>query len=224
MEDLPLAKRLLLDCDEPMFRQRVDRLAYELQSRQEELESLREQARQLDWSAIAPTLSTLFLTAGVGGAGCLLLTQAFATGDDPRGEPFAAVLWVAFVCAIGLLARSLLRRASVRRSLLSARTLGLWGTVAVGCLAVAISNELHGEPPFRHTNYAAILIGVGFAAMAFQARRWLLLPAAVFGVGGIAMAVVPTYALTIFGVAWLLAIGGVGAAIRFGARIDVEST
>jgi hypothetical protein len=217
-EDLPLALRLVPDCEIQDLRDRVDRLRRRAEARERELDTLRATARRHDWRFIARPLGTVFIVAAVLGLlGAALSRQALEAGPahwaiHPRTP------WVALVAIIGGFAFFKVRTARVPDSVVSPRMLGVWAAVAIGCAATGITAELRGQPPFRDACYQAFMVAIGFAGMGFETKRWLLLPAAAFFAVGMVMAAWPRHNPEIFGAVWFVTFTAVGVMLRRSAR------
>jgi len=220
-EDLALAERVLPACATEPLRARVATLRERLDGRARELHDLRDHARRMDWSAIAAPLGTVFITAGLaGGGGGFVTTLGLQYRHVGPVLPALGVVWALVALGIGAAAVARLRRSGVPDSLVSPRMLGIWGAVALGCVLVGIMNEVMHDAPFHGSCYSALMIAIGFAAMAFQTQRWLLAPAAAFFACGVLMAVFSTHAIAIFGATWLVVNTSVGVALHRGATLE----
>ncbi|HVY60522.1 MAG TPA: hypothetical protein VHF22_02665, partial [Planctomycetota bacterium] len=135
-----------------------------------------------------------------------------------RGLYHPRLPWIALCVVVGVYAVVKLRARGLTGSLVSPRVLGTWAAVAIGCALTGLTAEQRGAPPFRDACYQAWMIGIGFAAMGFEVRRWLLAPAIAFFAGGCVMVFTPEHNPEIFGVLWLVVFTGVGVALRRSAR------
>ncbi|MFO0547342.1 MAG: protein kinase [Polyangiaceae bacterium] len=214
-EDLPLATRLEgeLGQVEPELEGRLASLRARDAERRAELERLREQAAMLDEGRIAKPLGNLFLFAACAGAA---VTYPCRIALDRGWEVMLFGLWSSVAAATGALAWLTLRGA---RSLVSPRVGVTWAAVALGLTLASIVDKLQGEQPFQNVSYATMMVAIGFVAQAMQTRRWLLGPAAFAFLGALVMASAPSRRVEIFGVVWFLLLGGVGVALRRGARV-----
>ncbi|MBL4846882.1 MAG: serine/threonine protein kinase [Planctomycetes bacterium] len=224
-EDLPLARRHVAEASEAALSEQVEALRARLAARAEELSALRDQARLLDWSAVAGPLGAVNIFAGVGGcAAAFFMAYAWRQPDADAWTPIVASVWGALVLAWGGAALALLKAGRVPDSLLSARMIGSWGGVAVACALNGVIVETNGIPRGVGISFAALYLGIGFTAMAFQTRRWLLLPAAACFVGGVLIPTIPAWSVEAFGVLWGLVLGGSGLAFRLGATLEEQPT
>jgi eukaryotic-like serine/threonine-protein kinase len=217
--DLPLAERILPDCDGEAARARVQALRARLGEKAREIEALYQNARRLDWSSIAPNLSSVFIASGVlGGLAALASSRILASGV-PNAGWYLSAMWLGVAAVAGVYAIHKLRRSKVPDSLVSPRVVAIWAMVVLGCISNGISGRARGLAPFNDANYSATMIAFGFAAMALQTRLWLLAPAAAFFVGGIVMGYRPDWGVEVFGALWAISMIGVGVAFRFGATL-----
>jgi hypothetical protein len=219
-EDLALSKRLASEVENPALRARVEALVSRAAAREAELALLREQATLLDSSVVARPLGTLFITAGVvGGLASIPTRLLFARGVEAAVAP-VTVLWTCIALGTGAYAYAVLRRA--RKSLVSPRVAWTWAAVGAGCLLSGVVGWAQGSAPFQNASYAAMMIAIGFVAMAMQTRLWLVVPALTAFAGALALAFLPQQAVEIFGLLWFVTLTGVGVALRRGARFDGE--
>jgi serine/threonine-protein kinase len=218
-DDLALADRALLDCDDDDTRAEVASLRERQGQRHRELEHLREDAQRRKWSTIATPLSTLFLTTAALGGAAALVTSAMFHSAASMWMPIA-VIWMSIALLSGATAFVLLRGKRVPDNLVSPRVIGLWAAVALGCIITGGVAQLTGGQPFSNAGYQSAMIGIGFTAMALQTRLSLLWPAATFYVGAGVMWPEGAYNVEIFGALWFVAMATVGIALRLGARLD----
>jgi protein kinase-like protein len=199
---------------------RTGELMKELEARSErrrrELESLRETARMRDWSTIAAPIGTAFVIAGLLGAVGVAVTRLLFSAGFTR---YVFLVWLSVAALCGLAAFKLLRGRSVPENLVSPRMIGLWAAVALGCVVNGAQSTLQGRVAFYNAADESQIVGLGFAAMAMQTRRWLLWPAAAFMLGSFAMGPGYPYNVEMFGAIWLLTMIGVGIALKRGARL-----
>ncbi len=229
-EDLALATRLLEQLkkegdsgDDGEARARVEALRARLSAQAQELAALRDTARRLDWSAIAPALGSVFLLAGVlGGLGALASWEAMKH-ESTRTVAVLGAIWVSLALVSGGFALFKLRGSGLRDNLLSPRVFGTWAAVVIGCLINGVSAHVRHLPPFHDAHESTAMVGIGFAAMAFQTRLWLLIPSLAFFTGAVLMGVYPERSLEAFGLLWFLTMCGVGIAFRLGATLELNS-
>lgn len=227
-EDLALATRILPECDTPEMREKVAALRARALFRARELEALRETARRLDWSVIAPSLGTVFIGAGLLGGAGVVLTRLIVRHAAAHAAPLLGLLWVLVALGIGVLARVKLQGRGAPASLRSPQVVGTWAAVAAGCLIngpvvrLAIM-RLEARWLFYETSSSAIMVGIGLTAMALQTRRWLLLPAAAFFAGAVVIGVLPDLGLEIFGGLWVVTLVGVGVTLKLGGTLGEPS-
>jgi eukaryotic-like serine/threonine-protein kinase len=220
-EDLALATRLLPECQgDARAQAAIAALKERLGARAHEVEALRETARRLDWAPIASPLGNTFLLGGVVGGVLLLAARRVADSGIAYSALILFGIWLLFAGGLGLYALLRLRRTRVPDSLLSPRMVGTWAAVAVSAIAGGVINELREQPPYHNICDSSLMIAIGFVAMAFQTRRWLLAPAVAFYLGAMVIALVPHYNTEIFAVIWLLGMGGVGLAFKLGATLE----
>lgn len=219
-EDATLAARL---AEEPEEKAKVAELRAALAARARELDTLRSAARRLDWKATSKPLGWLYIAAGIVGCAVSVVTKEVLGRHLPNALFINAGVWLVSATGLGIAAFLLLRRAHVPDSLVSPRLIGTWGAIAAACLAVGAFNQFRPVLLAHDMSYAALLVAVGFTSMAFQTRRWLLWPAAAFFVGAVAGTLMPDRGFDIVGVLWLVALGGVGIALRRGATLDEGS-
>jgi hypothetical protein len=215
--DVKLAARL---ADDAASRARVAALEADLAARARELEALRSEARRLDWSATGSPLGTTYIVGGVLGSAAMFFTRYMLTHDIPYGLIINASVWVLCSLSIGAVAFTLLRRAHVPDSLVSPRLIGMWGAVALGGMAVGALNELRATPLAHDMVFCALIVGIGFASMAFQTRLWLLVPSGLFFAGALVCALFPDRGFEVMGVLWFLGMVGVGVALKLGATLE----
>ncbi|MFO0759437.1 MAG: serine/threonine-protein kinase [Byssovorax sp.] len=217
--DLALATRLLPDVDTAAARAQVAALKARLDAETAELSALRDTARRLDWSAIAPALSAVFLVTGaLGGAGAALSWAAQRQAYSST-VPVMGAIWISLALFAGVYALVRLRGSGARDNLLSPRVLVGWGAVVLGCVINGVAAYARGRPPFEDAHVSTAMLGIGFAAMAVQTRLWLLWPAAAFFIGAVVMGIWPSLGLPIFGLLWVTTLCGVGLAFRLGATL-----
>jgi serine/threonine-protein kinase len=222
--DLSLAERVADEIDSPRARSQVDDLRGRARSTERELATLREGARRLDWSRLAAPLAGVFAFCGVLGASVLMATKYLIARYGPSALWINAGVWLAAACVTAIFAVTRLHGARVPGSLVSPRILGTWGAVALACLAVGGFNELRPVKLAHDMIYPALLVGVGFASMALQTRRWLLAPAAGFYLAAGAVAMWPDWGYEILASAWLTMMIAVGVALRTGATLIAEES
>lgn len=211
---LVLAERLASECGDPEdARARVAARQAEAAAREAELARLRDATRRLDWQALRSPLSAVFLFSGVLGLVAAIISA------NVTNQLVVAASWLSVAVLPGSLAFLLLRRAALPDSLASPRILGLWRAVALACSIHGALGLFFHNDAFDDTHVQASLLGVGFVAMALMTRRWLLWPAAICFVAAVAIGLAAPYAVPIFGGMWFLAVGGVGAAFRYGATL-----
>jgi serine/threonine-protein kinase len=218
--NLGIAERVLAEHgDEAGIAERVASQRAATAQRDAQIANLRDAARKRDWSVIAAPMGTAFYVAGLlGGTAALATLTLPAMGPDEH--LVTGVSWALVALLSGAGAFALLRGRAVPENLVSPRIIGLWGAVAAACALFAIMSQRRGQAPFDDASDECAFMAIGFAAMAMQTRRWLLLPAAAFFVGSIVMQHRFLYNVELFGGLWLLAMVGVGIALRSGARLD----
>jgi eukaryotic-like serine/threonine-protein kinase len=219
-DDLSLARRVGPElAGEPAAQAELAALEARISARNHEVEALREQARRLDWAAVGRPLGGVFLAGGAAGGAMSVASQVIMALELSHGV--ALVGWAAITISLGALALVRLRAVPVPDSLVSPRVLGSWAFVALACFGSVVINDVRGLPPFHDANYVMSMIGIGFASMAFQTRRWLLAPAAACIAGSLMMGFLPTrHALVSFGVLWMLVLCSVGVALLRGAELS----
>ncbi|MEO7328693.1 MAG: serine/threonine-protein kinase [Minicystis sp.] len=218
-EDLALATRLLEGLDDVEARGKVEALRARLEARAKELLALRDNARRLDWSAIAPALGSVFILAGVlGGLGAVASWEALQHAST-GSVLVLGTIWCSLALVSGAYALLKLRGSGARDNLLSPRVFGTWAAVVIGCLINGVSAQVRHIPPFQDAHESTAMVGIGFAAMAFQTRLWLLIPAFAYFVVAVLMGIWPEYSLGLFGLLWLTTMCGVGIAFRLGATL-----
>jgi serine/threonine-protein kinase len=219
-EDLALATRMLEGLEDAEAETRVTALRSKLEARARELAALRDTARRLDWSVIAPALGSVFLLAGVlGGLGALASHEALKH-ESTRTVAVLGAIWVSLALASGAFALFKLRGSGLRDNLLSPRVFGTWAAVVIGCLINGVSAHVRHLPPFEDAHESTAMVGIGFAAMAFQTRLWLLIPSLAYFAGAVFMGIWPEHSLEAFGLLWFVTMCGVGTAFRLGATLD----
>jgi serine/threonine protein kinase len=221
-EDLKLATRLLPSCWNPDLERRVEALGLRLQDQEKELATLREQARRLDWSAVAGPLGTVFITAGLLVGLGLFGIEYLINSTEVNIRVLNATIWPCILGIIGGVALLNFRRTAVPDSLISSRMLGSWGAVAAGCflhgLLIGTDKELakHVHGP------VSIMLGIGLAVMAFQTRRWLLFPALLLYFNSVLIHVYPDFAAQLLASLWVIVLCGIGVAFKMGASLEVS--
>ncbi len=224
IEDVAAARRLARDCDDEALRERAAELERRLATRDVELRSLRDRARRTDWSAVESALGTLMVISGVAISGATLIVDHGVRQDDPSfWMPAILGMWFTVLPLLGGIAWALLRRTNVPDSLLVGRLVGTWGTVALACLLNQAVVVTQGLPERASGAGAALLLGIGFAGMAFQTRRWLLVPAIVFLAMAVPIAWLDQDGLRALAATWLVTFMGAGLALHAGAGLAQPS-
>jgi predicted Ser/Thr protein kinase len=219
-EDRALAERTLLEVDDDEARAKVKALRERAEAQGRELAELRDRARRLDWERIGPPLGRVFIFGGTLGSVTVLVTKQVIARQLPHSFAINAALWLTAAASIALFASRSLRGAHVPGSLASPRVLHTWGAVGLACLGVGLFNEFRPVKLSYDMCYPALLVGVGFVAMAMQTRRWLLLAAVPCYAGAAAIAFWPTAGYEVLAVMWLVVMSGVGLALTRGATLD----
>lgn len=214
-EDVALASRLAPEVGDADLSAKLSALRERMAARDRELSSLREQAELLDDGRVARPLGNVFIVAGVtGGLATIPTRLALDRGVAAAAVPIM-VLWMSFAVVTGGYALFVLRRA--KKSLVSPRVGFTWASVGASCMLGGAIAMAQGDVPFQNASYTVLMLAIGFVAHAMQTRRWLLFPAATMFVGALAMGLMPTRRVEIFGVIWLLSLTGVGLALRWTA-------
>jgi predicted Ser/Thr protein kinase len=209
-EDLPLAARLAREISDEASAARVEALRQRLAAKERELAELREAARRLDLSTIIAPLGWMFLLGALLGlANAVFTGYAWRQPDPASWFPWVAAAWLLYIIIIGVSALFAFRRKSA--SVLSAQIIVTWGSVAVAIfLNMLISEEL-GISRISGAAWASLFLGVGFASMAIQTKRWLFALSLLYFVGGVLVPLSGSYGIEVFGTLWALGLGSVGA-------------
>jgi tRNA A-37 threonylcarbamoyl transferase component Bud32 len=216
-EDLPLARRVVAELAEPAasHRRAVADLEARLARRSRELAGLRAAEKRRDWQAIAKPVSAIFLVAATAGGIASAFTRAVL------GNPYAVLgIWLGVCAVAGGYARLRLARVAIPDTLAAPRVFWIWASVASGIALHGAVEMVHGTTPFSQTHVVSFMLGIGFVATAVQTRRWMLLPALVWFAGGIFCGLWRGYLIEVFGILWVITLGGVGVALLLGARLD----
>ena len=104
--------------------------------------------------------------------------------------------------------------------LFSTQTMGVWVFIAIAGVIVQVIGYMLDLGPYALIPVTTLLIGIGIATLAFQTRRWVLIPAAGWYVGSLLIALSPEFEVDVFGLVWALNLGGSGIAIKLGATLD----
>jgi len=214
-EDVALAERTLAEHGDDDMRAQVEAMKERNARTRHELDALREAARKRDWSIIAAPIGSAFIVAGVMGGTAALATRVIGVGE----RPLVMMIWLSVAVLSALVAFVLLRGRDVPANLASPRMIGLWATVALACVVSGAASYAEGRTMFANAAAQSQFMAIGFAAMAMHTRRWLLVPAAAFMLGSLAMPPSNTHNIEIFGALWLATMAGVGIALKLGATL-----
>lgn len=223
-EDLNLAKRLVKEVDDPILIKRMEDLRVLIESRDRELQALREKESHRDWSAIARPLGFMLMMTGfLGGTGIIgsyVLRHIISQYDDPV---IRFTLWVPVILGIAAVGLKQFGKVRFAGSLFSLQTFGTWGAILLAALFVELINVIFGHPNYHLIGVHTLLFGVGIATLAFQTRMWLLLPAMIFYPASLFATVYVSYGREILGSLIFLVIGGIGIAFHRGFILDTGS-
>lgn len=217
-EDLKWAQRCLgaLRKAQDKHHQLVETLEQTLESRVHEHQRLKSAAQTLDWSELSRPLGNLFIIAGFLGMLGSIATNLIWQYELPQAHSWITAIWLAFAVLLGVLAFPLLW--SNRGQVLALRMFGIWGAVNLACLSHGLLVVARDQSPQDGVSDVCTMFAIGLVATAFQARRWLLAPAAIFFIGGWVTFFFGEYALEIFAVIW----GITWCSIGLGLRLDQD--
>ena len=218
-DDVATALSLLPRCDESA-QARIRALQADLARRAAELEHLRDEARLNDWAPMTRAIGRAFVWGSLLAATGPLLAHYAVRQPEPYWNWIVIAAWAVLLPALGLLARSLFRGTPIPDSRIARRLIGTWGAIALGCMLNQGVVSLQGLRLESNAAGSALLIGAGFAAMAFQTRWWVLAPAALFALSSLPIAADVEDGLLLFVAVWLVAFVGTGVALLRGARLD----
>jgi hypothetical protein len=173
-----------------------------------------------EWAQVAKPLGSLLLASGVLG-GVAAMVSGYVTRVHPHLATPTNKLggWCAILVLIAIVGVVSFRRAELPERLVSTQTLGVWGFVGLaGALTQVIGYMLH-LGPYALIPVTSLLIGIGFATLAFQAGRWLMAPALACFAAGVVLAAFPQFSREILGGMLIVAMGGSGLALRLGAPL-----
>jgi hypothetical protein len=173
------------------------------------------------WSDLAAPLGTLLLTGGVLG-GIAAITSGFMRRNHPElATPEAKFsVWAAVMVVVAIVGLIQFRKVDVSERLFSTQTMGVWVFIALAGVLVQVIGRMLNLGPYALIPVTTLLIGIGIATLAFQTRRWLVAPALACFATSLVLAALPDYSREILGTMLLVAVGGVGLAIRLGAPLE----
>jgi hypothetical protein len=173
------------------------------------------------WSDMARPLGTLLLTGGLLG-GAMAITSGYLRRHQPElSTPLIKFSgWAAVFLIVGIVGLVQFRKVRLPDKLVSTQTLGVWVFVALAGVLVQVIGHMLRLGPYALIPVTTLLIGIGIATLAFQTRLWLLGPALLCFATSLVLAALPHYSREILGSMLIVAVGGVGLAIRLGAPLE----
>ncbi len=220
-EDVGQARRVAAQLDSDEASQRAEVLAQRSARRQREIVALREERERGNWALVVKPLAGSYLFSAWLGACATALSYAMRAQPYPRKVTVVALAWATVTLGSGAFAWLRLRRIRLSGYLVSPRAFGTWAAVGAAIVVNGFLGIYQHLQIFSDMEVSAGLLAVGFAAMAMQTRFWLLLPAAAWLLGALVLGMTgDRHNLLVFGALWVTTLGGVGWALRRGARLD----